>query len=125
MTTNKDIKYYEYFDNVRKCKAVKAVTHYAGSPVFAIAYTSPDEEVYDVETGKKLALARLNKKLCEKRVYAMKRKAKHYAEMIEAAKALQARFERELANTHKSQALREAELAETSETLETLLAKLM
>lgn len=67
MKKNKAIKYryYEFEQNGEKC--VAAVSSYAGRKVRAVARCSKSD-AYDFEKGKKLAAARCDLKIREKRI---------------------------------------------------------
>lgn len=58
-------RYHEFKQNGEKC--VAAVSSYAGKNVRAVAHCSKDD-TYDFEKGKKLAAARCDLKVREKRV---------------------------------------------------------
>lgn len=61
---NIDISKYHFYTAKNK---VVAVSTYAGKPVRGIAKCDP-EDTFSLEDGKKLAMARCNEKIAEKRV---------------------------------------------------------
>ncbi len=78
---NAEVKFYEFFDKAKNCKAVKATTTYGGKRVTAVSYTHPND-TYDFEFGKKVAQKRLDIKLAHKRAASMKARAERYAMLI-------------------------------------------
>lgn len=92
---NTEIKYYEYFDSDKGCRAVKAVTTYGGKKVSATAYTHPND-TYDYEFGKKVALKRLEIKIAHKRASSMNARAERYATLIVAYKNEIKRMDKEM-----------------------------
>lgn len=96
-----EIKFYEYFDKKKGCKAIKAVTTYGGKSVVAYSFTHPND-AYDVELGKAIAKKRLEIKIAHKRVSSMKHRAENYALAIVAYKAEIKRMDKEM---HRALAL--------------------
>lgn len=79
-------KYKVFFD--KKNRKVIAISTYAGKPVKGYAKADPRDE-YDIEAGKKLAIARCNQKIAEKRAKrAGSKVSKAMEELIEAQKYL-------------------------------------
>ena len=70
---NNPIKFYEYFDNKRQCRAVKATTTYAGKRVEGVSYVHPDDN-FDLTRGKYLAKLRCEVKIAERRASRYKNK---------------------------------------------------
>lgn len=78
---NAEVKFYEFYDKSKNCKAVKATTTYGGKRVTAVSYTHPND-TYDFEFGKKVAQKRLDIKLAHKRAASMRARAERYAQLI-------------------------------------------
>jgi hypothetical protein len=92
---NTEVKYYEYYDKNKKCKAVKAVTTYAGKYISAVSYAHPND-TYDFEFGKKVAQKRLDIKLAHKRAASMRARAERYAMLIVEYKKEIKRMDKEM-----------------------------
>ena len=77
-------KYFTYFDKEKNCEVVVAVSTYGGKVVRGIAKCDP-RDTYSVENGKKLAAARCNLKIAEKRAKRAKQKSEAAAKALQEA----------------------------------------
>ena len=79
---NFPIEKYRFYTNGNR---VIAVSTYAGRTVRGVAVCHPDDN-FDIETGKRIAAARCNEKVAEKRLARASVKAIEAAKMLEDAK---------------------------------------
>ena len=75
--------YYTYFDKAKNCKAVKAVTTFAGRTVTGVAYVHPTD-TFDEEFGKNLARMRCEKKIYKKKVQFSNQRIKEDTVLLKA-----------------------------------------
>ena len=104
---------YRFYTSKNK---VVAVSTYAGRPVRGIAKCDPDD-VFSLEDGKKLAAARCNDRVAEKR---LKRAQKKFAEANEALTVAKRQYEKMKKYVEDAQ----VSCAESAEYVEDLLDKL-
>lgn len=104
---------YRFYTSKNK---VVAVSTYAGRPVRGIAKCDPDD-VFSLEDGKKLAAARCNDRVAEKR---LKRAQKKLAESTDALIMAQRQYEKMQKYVEDAQ----VSCAESAEYVEDLLNKL-
>lgn len=71
-------KFFEFHNNEKDCKSIKAVSSYEGKTVIGIADQHPDDD-YNLEKGKEIARLRCEQKLLKKKKKRFMRKAKNTA----------------------------------------------
>ena len=89
---------YRFYNSDNK---VVAVSTYAGKPVRGVAKCDP-EDVFSIEDGQKLAAARCNEKIAEKRLKRAKRKYDEACADYLAANKYLGRMSAYLTDAHKS-----------------------
>ena len=81
-------KFYDFYVDEKNSKVI-AVCHYAGKPVRGIAKCSP-EDAFDIEYGKRLAVARAEVKVAQAKI---RNATLKYLEAAKAADAAQKRYD--------------------------------
>ena len=81
-------KYYKFYTD-KENKKVFAVCHYAGQAIRGVAKCSPEDN-FDLESGKKLAVARAEVKVAKAKI---RNATKKYLDAARAADAAQKRYD--------------------------------